>query len=150
MLIFNYFNNKFFMWFNNPIDLIFGIMIPRTTKFNIISDASISIINFQKCKYVLNYYPIFKKFSTNLLTIFSTFIHLYSNFKCSMFVCSAVSQLRFYGCFHPCLYIFSSRVCLASTDYPSLSKYKWVMSSHFWTRCYSISRVYHYVFKYVA
>ena len=41
MLIFNFFDNKFDMEINYPIELIFGILIPRTTKHNVISEASL-------------------------------------------------------------------------------------------------------------
>ena len=44
-------------------------------------------------------------FSTNLLTFFSTFIDLYSNYSALqvlMFVCPTVLKLHFYGCCHPC------------------------------------------------
>ena len=47
-------------------DLIFGILIPGTTKNNIMSN---SIIKSYKCKYVHKNYPVSSSFSTKLLTI---------------------------------------------------------------------------------
>ena len=38
MLIFNFFDNKLNMEYNYPI---FGILIPRTTKYNVIREASL-------------------------------------------------------------------------------------------------------------
>ncbi len=43
----------------------YPILIPRTTNYNVISEASLK----SSPKNILKHYPVFKKFSTNLLTI---------------------------------------------------------------------------------
>ena len=91
--------------------MIFGILIPRTTKYNAISEASLlsSPKNVSMSLNIIMYLSSFQQIYFQFCFDFYTFIFwLFSSdtLQVIMFVCTTVSELRFYRCCHPCLFKF--------------------------------------------
>ena len=72
---------------------------------------SISII---KCQYVLKQFSVFKKFNNKFTYNFvKTYTFIFCIFSSNtlqklMFVCHTVLELCFYGCCHPCFFMFNN------------------------------------------
>ena len=64
------------MWYNYTIEMIFGILIPRTTKYNVISEASL-LSSLKNVSMYLNIILYLISFSTNLITILFHLLYIY-------------------------------------------------------------------------
>ena len=84
------------MHYNYPIDQYNGVLIPMTTMYNVISDSSLYQV-LKMYKYVLKHFPACKQFLNKF-----TYNFVSDTLQVLIFVCSAVSELHFYGCRHPC------------------------------------------------
>ena len=62
-----YFLTTLFVFYNSPIRLDFELMITRTTRYNILSEASLTSSKY--CKYVFKQNPVFMQFKINILLI---------------------------------------------------------------------------------
>ena len=90
------------MWYDYPIHLIFGILVPRTTQSTMLKAKHLDN-KVLKCKYVLKQYPIFMKFY-NFKFSLDLYFFVYFTYSVLTLVCPTVSELRFYGCCHPCYF----------------------------------------------
>ena len=94
---FIFFKQQIFLWYNHPIDLNFGILIPKTTKYNLLA------------KHIyIEYIPaVFNKLTYNLITTF--IFWLFSVIQVLMFASPIVSELHF---FVATTILFSFQACI--------------------------------------
>ena len=93
------------MSYNNLIDQIFRILIPRTTMYNVISKSSLQsskISMFLKIiMYLCSFQQIYLSFCFDCYT-FIFWLFSFDTLQVLMFVCPIILELRFYGWCYPC------------------------------------------------